>query len=109
MTALSLPRKLTRVDVATSAGHSGVIAFETGRYSFTYHEDHQVCLSMPYQARSFTSGEIMPIFEMNIPEGFIRRAISEKLQRYTKINDLLFLALQQDRGFCAPAGGAVEE
>jgi len=53
---------------------------------------------MPNRTASYNSGALHPIFEMNLPQGFLRQAISERLVRYTKVNDLLFLALQQDRG-----------
>lgn len=35
---------------------------------------------------------------MNIPEGYVRERLTERLRRYIKVNDMLFLALQQNRG-----------
>jgi len=39
-------------------------------------------------------GALFPIFEMNIPEGFIRQRITEKLRKHIPVDDMLFLALQ---------------
>lgn len=46
----------------------------------------------------YSSGSLHPIFAQNLPEGFNRRLITEKLARYAKVNDMYLLALQGDQG-----------
>ncbi len=99
MDLATLPDKISRIQVNTPAGQAGVLSFENGSYAFAYQPDgEEVSLTMPQRTASFNSGSIHPIFQMNIPEGYVRHALHERLQRYTKVNDMLFLALQNDRG-----------
>ncbi len=93
------PTKIERVDVLAGSDSSGMLSFENGSFAFSYlSQGAPVSVTMPNRTASYNSGALHPIFEMNLPEGFVRQAISERLVRYTKVNDLLFLALQQDRG-----------
>ena len=94
------PEKISTVQVHTPAGAAGTLSFEQGSYAFSYHDSHQeaVSLTMPHKVASYNSGCLHPVFQMNIPEGYVRERLSEKLRRYAKVNDMLFLALQQDRG-----------
>jgi serine/threonine-protein kinase HipA len=47
---------------------------------------------------AYASGSLHPIFSQNLPEGFNRRFIAEKLARFAKVNDMYLLALQGDQG-----------
>lgn len=42
----------------------------------------------------YLSGALHPIFAQNLPEGFNRRFIAERLARYAKVDDMYLLALQ---------------
>ncbi|VAW72922.1 Toxin HigB / Protein kinase domain of HipA, partial [hydrothermal vent metagenome] len=44
------------------------------------------------------NGALLPIFEMNIPEGYVRHRITEKLRKQLQVDDMLFLALQGNTG-----------
>ena len=93
------PEKMKLVRVRTPAGQSGILSFERGSYAFAYGEQgEEVSLTMPWQVASYNSGALHPVFQMNIPEGYVRERLTEKLRRYIKVNDMLFLALQQHRG-----------
>ena len=53
---------------------------------------------MNYQKAPYNHGALHPIFSQNLPEGYVRRYIDEKLRRHANINDMYLLALQFDRG-----------
>lgn len=74
--------------------HAGTLAKETGKayYIFTYHPEvdqaQSVSLTMPVRLKSYASpvGSLHPIFDMNLPEGFLRnyamgQKISEQWER----------------------------
>lgn len=93
------PEKMNRVLVRTPMGQSGVLGFEKGSYTFSYGgQGEEVSLTMPQRIASYNSGALHPVFQMNIPEGYVRERLTERLRRYIKVNDMLFLALQQNRG-----------
>ena len=71
-------------------------------HSFQYTQQvFPISLMMKCRDDAYNSEAIHPIFSQNLPEGFIRRYISEKLARYGKINDMYFLALQGANGIGA--------
>jgi len=53
---------------------------------------------MNYQKAPYNHGALHPIFSQNLPEGYVRRYIDEKLRRHANINDMYLLALQFDGG-----------
>ncbi len=62
-------------------------------HSFLYDEGaFPVSLTMDVRSEPYNSGSLHPIFTQNLPEGYVRRYISEKLMRYGKINDMYLLA-----------------
>lgn len=72
------------------------------QYSFSYEREAQpVSLSMPNRLDPYVSGKLPPIFTMNLPEGFVRRYIEERLRRYAKVDEMYLLALQRDKGIGA--------
>ncbi|UYM18490.1 type II toxin-antitoxin system HipA family toxin [Endozoicomonas euniceicola] len=94
------PDKINPVYVHTPQRQAGTLSFERGSYAFSYHADssEDISLTMPQQVASYNSGVLHPVFQMNIPEGYVRERLTEKLRRYVKVNDMLFLALQQHCG-----------
>lgn len=68
-------------------------------HSFLYNSNaFAVSLTMQVRADPYNSGSLHSIFSQNLPEGYVRRYISEKLMRYGKINDMYLLALQGKDG-----------
>ncbi|MCW2488650.1 type II toxin-antitoxin system HipA family toxin [Candidatus Symbiopectobacterium sp. NZEC127] len=100
-----LSQSIKHIRVNTPIGYSGRLSFDKGSYHFSYDADNAPNISITMSATQkmiYNSGKLFPIFEMNIPEGFVRRHISERLQRYAgTVTDMLFLALQQDTGIGA--------
>jgi serine/threonine-protein kinase HipA len=101
----TLSDKIREIKISTPVGDSARLLFDKGSYQLIYHAYNSPYLSMtmpPQERQIYTSGAMFPIFEMNIPEGFIRRHISQRLQRYVgTVTDMMFLALQQDSGIGA--------
>lgn len=71
-------------------------------YRFTYlaqaGPSEQISLGMPVQAAQYTRGALFPVFQMNLPEGYVRYFIAERLRKHAQVTDLLFLALAESNG-----------
>ena len=82
------------------AGEVAGLLEKKAQFEFTYHSDARcpVAVSMPIDHRFYQSGALFPIFEMNIPEGFIRHRITERLRKHIQVDEMLFLALQGNAG-----------
>lgn len=82
------------------AGEVAGLLEKKPQFEFTYHSDAQspVAVSMPVDNRFYQDGALFPIFEMNIPEGFIRHRITERLRKHIQVDEMLFLALQGNMG-----------
>ena len=93
--------RINRLRVGVPEGNSGTLE-KTRRFSFAYdhtaESDRQLSLTMPVRLPSYSRGAIHPIFEQNLPEGFVRERITERLRKHIRIDDMLFLALQRDYG-----------
>ncbi len=82
------------------AGRVAGLLEKKPQFEFTYHSDARspVAVSMPIEKRFYQDGALFPIFEMNIPEGFIRHRITERLRKHIQVDEMLFLALQGGTG-----------
>lgn len=83
--------------VSTPQGDSGVLAFEDGRYLFTYSADApapaDISLLMPQRAEQYASPTLHPIFQMNLPEGYVLEQLRNRLAKATPLDPMLLLAL----------------
>ena len=105
MTKLNLPTSIKQLSVQSANAKNnpdlGILTHGT-HHSFQYtQQETPISLTMKCRADAYNHGAIHPIFSQNLPEGFIRRYISEKLARYGRINDMYFLALQGANGIGA--------
>lgn len=69
---------------------------EAGDYVFAYHSTHQagqdVSLTMPYSLESYGyKNGLHPVFQMNLPEGFLRASIERALRKRAQGFDQLVL------------------
>lgn len=100
-----LAQPIRHIDVYSGGELSGRLLHEHGSYNFSYANTGPNAVSMTMQPEnrlSYNSSRLFNIFEMNIPEGYVRYHIAERLRRYVgNISDMLFLALQQDTGIGA--------
>lgn len=100
-----LSRPIRHIDVYSGGELSGRLLHEHGSYNFSYASSdvHAASMTMqPANRLSYNSSRLFNIFEMNIPEGYVRYHIAERLRRYVgNVSDMLFLALQHDTGIGA--------
>ncbi len=93
--------RVKRIRVHVPEGESGTLE-KSHRFSFAYdhsaQQKQQLSLTMPVRLPAYSRGAIHPIFEQNLPEGFIRERITERLRKHIRIDEMLFLALQRDYG-----------
>tara|TARA_R110002049_G_scaffold247333_1_gene421510 strand:+ start:9271 stop:10476 length:1206 start_codon:yes stop_codon:yes gene_type:complete len=94
---INLPEYIKQVEIKSFKEESGLLT-QPAHYSFQYTGNQAASLTMDVKDEVYNRGEIHPVFSQNLPEGYVRRFISEKLERHAKVNDLYLLALQQDRG-----------
>ncbi len=96
-----MSERINRLRVRVPAGDCGTLE-KTDRFSFAYDHsisgEHQVSLTMPVRLTSYSRGAIHPIFEQNLPEGFVRQRITERLKKHIRVDEMLFLSLQRDYG-----------
>ena len=96
-----MSERINRVTISVPEGNSGTLE-KTHRFSFAYNHaaqpDCQLSLTMPVRLPSYSRGVIHPIFEQNLPEGFVRERITERMRKHIRIDEMLFLALQRDYG-----------
>jgi serine/threonine-protein kinase HipA len=99
MSARLLPR-VAQLDVETPQGHAGRLGNERGSYLFVYDRDTasqtSVSLLMPVRLTPYESGALLPVFAMNLPEGYVLSEIRERLAKVARIDPLLLLAITGD-------------
>lgn len=96
-----LPDKIDSVFVEINDRQTGIITKTSHHTYMPFDENVNVCLShinQPNKMAGINNGSLHPIFAQNLPEGFNRKYISQKLARYAKVDDLYLLALQGDNG-----------
>lgn len=88
-------QRIRQINITVAGTPAGILE-KKAQFEFTYHSDASipVAAAMPIETRFYRHGALFPIFEMNIPEGFIRQRITEKLRKHIPVDDMLFLALQ---------------
>jgi len=73
----------------------GTLSRESKKYIFNYSTKSEkvVSLTMPIRSESWTSDELHPIFQMNMPEGALREAIKNSFSKIEKMDDMGFLKI----------------
>ena len=95
----NLPAKITNITVCANQAELGVLTYGSVHHYQPTQETQHVSLTMTRKGMDgYSSGSLHPIFAQNLPEGFNRRFIAEKLARYAKVNDMYLLALQGEQG-----------
>ncbi|EQD80268.1 hypothetical protein B1A_01065, partial [mine drainage metagenome] len=78
----NLFNKIRQLEIHTPQGVSGRLTKES-RYVFNYdhaNDSAAVALAMPVREESYASGDLMSVFAMNRPEGYLRYLIEERLK-----------------------------
>lgn len=91
--------------VSTPQGESGTLSFEERRYLFGYGraspDETAVSLTMPVRSRQYESQALHPVFQMNLPEGFMLEELRNRLAKTLQLDDMALLAIS---GSQAPIG-----
>jgi serine/threonine-protein kinase HipA len=97
----ALFNRIRALEIDTPQGHSGRLSRES-RFVFNYRdtaeESTAVSLVMPVRSQSYASGDLMGVFAMNRPEGYLRYIIEERLKRLGAPDDMLLLWLSGGNG-----------
>ena len=94
----NLPAKINNITVCANQAELGVLTYGSVHHYQPLQEKQHVSLTMTQKGMDgYSSSPLHPIFAQNLPEGFNRRLITEKLTRYAKVNDMYLLALQGDQ------------
>jgi serine/threonine-protein kinase HipA len=94
---MTSPLRIDHLEVATPQGTSGTLAVEAGRYLFGYGRDvpraAEISLLMPHRIGQYESPELHPIFQMNMPEGYVLEHLRNRVAKATPVDPMLLLAL----------------
>jgi serine/threonine-protein kinase HipA len=85
--------KVKHLVVTTPQGTAGDLIKEA-RFAFNYsaqQTEKEVSLTMPLRAESYASGALLPIFEMNRPEGYLLSKIEEAFAKEGGLDDMRLL------------------
>jgi len=95
----------TSLKVATPQGESGRILEALDDYLFRYDAEAAarvgVSLLMPVRTEDYRSRELHPIFQMNLPEGYVLEQLRNRLAKIVDVDPALLLALS---GSSSPIG-----
>lgn len=96
---------MASLNVSTPEGNSGRIFTSAGDFIFRYDERAQpgtsISLSMPVRAEEFRRRDLHPVFQMNLPEGFVLEYLRNRLAKTVNLDPMLLLALS---GSSSPIG-----
>lgn len=87
--------KIKRLKVATVTGEAGDLLRES-QYVFNYtatEQANEVSLTMPIRAQSYASSLLMPVFSMNLPEGYLFDLIARRIAKHERIDEMRLLAI----------------
>ncbi len=87
--------KIKRLQVSTVTGEAGDLLRES-QYVFNYsatERTNEVSLTMPIRAQSYVSSLLMPVFSMNLPEGYLFDLIARRIAKHEHIDEMRLLAI----------------
>jgi len=94
---MSSPVAVDRLRVATPQGDSGVLGRTDDGYLFGYHAEApraaEISLLMPHRLEPYVGRELLPIFQMNLPEGYLLERLRQRLAKATPTDPMLLLTL----------------
>jgi len=87
--------KVKRLNVTTPQGFSGELS-KGSQFSFAYETadaTREVSLVMPYDPTPSVSNVLHPIFDMNVPEGFLADQIKRRMAKHMQIDEMRLLSV----------------
>ncbi len=98
-TALGLPERIKRLTVTVNHRRAGELLRES-RYGFWYGEvdaSDAISLTMPTTQTEWADGDLFPVMDMNLPEGYLFHRIVERSGKRA-LTKMHLLALMRDNG-----------
>ncbi|CAI8708997.1 HipA N-terminal domain-containing protein [Pseudomonas sp. GW456-12-1-14-TSB6] len=87
--------KVKRLNVITPQGFSGELS-RGSQFSFAYETadaTREVSLVMPYDPTPSVSNVLHPIFDMNVPEGFLADQIKRRMAKHMQVDEMRLLSV----------------
>lgn len=87
--------RIKLLNVMTPQGYSGDLS-KGSQFSFAYasaEAPREVSLVMPYDPTPSVSNILHPIFDMNVPEGFLADQIKRRMARHMQVDDMRLLSV----------------
>ncbi|OGB35125.1 MAG: phosphatidylinositol kinase [Burkholderiales bacterium RIFCSPLOWO2_12_FULL_61_40] len=82
--------------VSTPQGDAGELSHEQSQYLFGYQTTNAaaaISLTMPVRKAQYAHAALHPIFQMNLPEGFLLEALQNRLAKIVNLEPMVLLAL----------------
>ena len=90
-------KTIEHLRVGTPQGDAGILSREAGTYFFQYHPSihpaAEVSLTMPHRIEQYQSDQLFPLFEMNLPEGYVLEELRNRFAKAGRFDPMLLLAL----------------
>lgn len=90
-------KPIAHLAVGTPQGRAGVLSREAQAYFFQYDPDinptAEVSLTMPHRAEQYRDTRLLPLFEMNLPEGYVLEELRNRFAKAGRFDPMLLLAL----------------
>lgn len=87
--------KVKRLNVMTPQGWAGELS-KGSQFSFAYQTaeaSREVSLVMPYDPTPAVSNVLHPIFDMNVPEGFLADQIKRRMAKHMQVDEMRLLSV----------------
>ncbi|PNB51955.1 type II toxin-antitoxin system HipA family toxin [Pseudomonas sp. GW456-12-10-14-LB2] len=87
--------KVKRLNVTTPQGFAGELS-KGSQFSFVYETadaTREVSLVMPYDPTPSVSNVLHPIFDMNVPEGFLADQIKRRMAKHMQVDEMRLLSV----------------
>ncbi len=99
MRLTSLPQRVDKLSIFLADRELGLLTRGSVHHYQPSQIGQNISLTMTRPTLDgYSSGALHPIFAQNLPEGFNRRFIAERLARYAMVDDMYLLALQGENG-----------
>ena len=98
-TPLGLPERIKRMSITVDNRRAGELLRES-RYGFWYGEvepHDAISLTMPTTQTEWSDGDLFPVMDMNLPEGYLFQRIVERAGK-SVLTKMHLLALMRDNG-----------
>lgn len=84
------------LNVSTPQGNAGELSHELNQYLFGYGPATAaaaVSLTMPVRKAQYAYNQLHPVFQMNLPEGFLLEELQNRLAKIVTLEPMMLLAL----------------